>query len=163
MLPEARVRAATRADLDAVAAIYNEGIRSRQATFETAERRAEELAGWLKRPRHPLLVLEQGGRVLGWAAASEYRPRACYRGVAEFSIYLASPARGQGLGSLLMGAFLEACAERGCWKVLSRIFPENTASLALCRKHGFREVGTYEKHAQLDGVWRDVVIVERLL
>ena len=163
MPTELNVREATERDLGAITEIYNEGIRSRNATFETRERTPEELRNWLERSRYPLLIAERGGEVLGWAAASEYRPRECYAGVAEFSIYLSGPARGRGLGSLLMGAFLEACAERGCWKVLSRIFPENTASLALCRKHGFREVGVYEKHAQLDGVWRDVVIVERLL
>ena len=71
--------------------------------------------------------------------------------------------RGQGVGAALMTAFIPACERAGLWKLLSRIFPENTASRALCARFGFREVGIYEKHAQLDGVWRDVVIVERLL
>jgi L-amino acid N-acyltransferase YncA len=159
---EVRVRPATAADLPAIAAIYNEGIRSRLATFETKERRPEDLAAWLSRP-HPLLVAEAGGAVLGWIGGSSYRDRACYAGVAEFSVYVAASARGRGVGDRLMGAFLSACREAGFWKVLSRIFPENVASLALCDRHGFRRVGVYEKHAQLDGVWRDVVIVERWL
>ncbi|WP_027893733.1 arsinothricin resistance N-acetyltransferase ArsN1 family A [Calidithermus chliarophilus] len=157
------VRPATEADLPAIAAIYNQGIRGRGATFETRERSPEELRGWLGRPEHPVLVAERGGRVLGWIAASGYRPRECYAGVAEFSVYVAEEARGQGVGDALMAAFLPACERAGLWKVLSRIFPENAASRALCRRHGFREVGVYHKHGKLEGAWRDVVIVERLL
>ena len=157
------VRPAEPRDVAAITAIYNEGIRGRGATFETRERREEEVAPWLGNPAHPVLVAEREGRVLGWIAASGYRPRECYAGIAEFSVYVAAAARGQGVGDALMGAFLPACARAGLWKVLSRIFPENTASLRLCARHGFREVGTYERHGRLDGVWRDVVIVERLL
>ncbi len=100
---------------------------------------------------------------MGWIAASSYRPRACYAGVAEFSVYVRGSCRGHGTGDALMAAFLPACEEAGLWKLVSRIFPENAASLALCKRHGFREVGVYERHAQLEGVWRDVMIVERLL
>ena len=110
-----------------------------------------------------MLAAELEGRVVGWVAASAYRPRECYAGIAEFSVYVAGEARGRRVGDALMAAFLPACAAAGLWKVLSRIFPENTASRALCARHGFREVGVYERHAQLDGAWRDVVIVERLL
>ena len=78
-------------------------------------------------------------------------------------MYVAPVAQGRGVGDALMAAFLPACADAGLWKVLSRVFPENAASRALCARHGFREVGTYERHARLDGVWHDVVIVERLL
>jgi phosphinothricin acetyltransferase len=158
-----QVRPATAADLAAMAEIYNQGIRSRTATFETRERAAEDLRVWLDDPHHPVLVAEHDGAVVGWIAASGYRPRECYAGVAEFSVYVEERARGQGVGDALMRAFIPACEHAGLWKVLSRIFPENTASLALCRRHGFREVGVYRKHARLDGVWRDVVIVERLI
>jgi len=96
-------------------------------------------------------------------AASSYGPRECYAGVAEFSIYVATQAQGRGIGKALMSAFIPACTEAGFWKLLSRIFPENKASLGLCHQFGFREVGIFEKHAQLDGIWRDVVIVECLL
>lgn len=163
MLTDIGVRPATEQNLEAIAKIYNEGIRDRIATFETRERTAEEIRGWLRSPRHPLLVAEKEGEALGWIAASEYRPRECYAGVAEFSIYIAKAARGQGVGNALMPAFFAACEAQGFWKILSRIFPENEASLALCKKHEFREVGTYKNHAKLDGVWRDVTIVERLL
>ena len=165
-----RIRAAEPRDASAIAAIYNDGIAGRGATFETTECSADDVRRWLastSRIARPFLVAERtgehGGEVVGWVRASEYRPRACYDGVAEFSVYVASSARGQRVGDALMTRFVSACAESGLWKILSRIFPENMASRALCARHGFREVGVYERHAQLDGVWRDVVIVERLI
>jgi phosphinothricin acetyltransferase len=160
------IRDAEPRDAAAIAAIYNEGIRGRGATFETTERTAEDVMRWLTTPatvRRPFLVAERDGEVVGWVRGSEYRARACYDGVAEVSAYVAATARGQRVGDALMGHFVIACGERGIWKILSRVFPENTASRALCARHGFREVGVYERHAQLDGVWRDVVIVERLI
>lgn len=157
------VRRAAPADVPAITAIYNEGIRGRGATFETRERTPDEVAGWLGDPRHPVLVAEADGEVLGWVAASTYRPRECYAGIVEFSVYVAGSARGRRVGDALLAAFLPACESAGAWKVLSRIFPENTGSRKLCARHGFREVGTYRRHGRLDGAWRDVVIVERLL
>lgn len=156
------IRPAVPEDANPITDIYNQGIRDRSATFETQERNPDDIAAWLKRP-HPLLVAEHSSKVVGWIGGSEYRPRACYSGVAEFSVYVAKEVRGQGVGDALMEAFLSACEAARFWKVLSRIFPENAASRRLCRRHGFREVGVYEKHAQLDGMWKDVVIVERLL
>ena len=145
---------------------YNQGIRDRIATFETRERSADDLRPWLDDPAHPVLVgvdASEGGEVLGWIAASEYRPRACYAGIGEFSVYVRRDARGRGAGHALVEAFLPACAAAGLWKILSRVFPENRASRTLLAAHGFREVGTYRRHGRLDGVWKDVVIVERLL
>lgn len=158
-----RTRPAAIPDAARIAEIYNEGIADRVATFETRPRTRDDVLAWLADPRFPVLVAEDRGVVLGWVAASAYRPRACYAGIAEFSVYVAREARGRGVGDALMAAFLPALVAAGFWKVLSRIFPGNRASLALCARHGFREVGVYEKHARLDGVWRDVVIVERLL
>lgn len=157
------VRPATLDDCAAIARIYNEGIRGRGATFETRERSADDIRPWFAEPRFPALVAVEAGEVVGFASASGYRARACYDGVAEYSIYVATSHHGRGVGSALMPALLEALERAGFWKVLSRLFPENTASRALCARFGFREVGTYRRHAQLDGVWRDVVIVERLL
>lgn len=160
------VRPATPDDALEVAHIYNEGIGGRTSTFETRERTPGELMNWLGHPRFPVLVAEargKEGRVVGWVAASAYRPRACYVGIAEFSVYVAAAWRRRRVGDALMRAFIPACEDAGLWKLVSRIFPENTPSLALCRRHGFREVGVYEKHAQLAGVWRDVVIIERLI
>jgi phosphinothricin acetyltransferase len=168
--PAIEVRPARPEDAPAVAEIYNEGIRGRGATFETAERTTADVLAWFESAshtagghRHPFLVaVDGGGAVIGWVRASAYRPRACYAGIAEFSVYVSAAARRSGVGDALMAAFVPACADAGIWKILSRIFPENAAPLALCARHGFRTVGTYEKHAKLDGVWRDVVIVERL-
>lgn len=157
------VRRAIAADAGAICAIYNDGIRGRGATFETRERTVDEVRAWFDDPRFPILVGVDGAAVVGWAAASSYRPRACYAGIAEYSIYVATTHHGRGVGRLLMPAFLAALEQAGFTKVLSRLFPENAASRALCARFGFREVGRYERHARLDGEWRDVVIVERLL
>ncbi len=157
------IRRADRDDAPTIAAIYNTGIRGRMATFETRERSAADVQAWFASDRHPTLVAERDGRVVGWISASSYRSRECYAGVAEFSVYVDSAEQGRGIGDRLMREFLPTLERAGFWKVLSRIFPENVASRALCRRHGFREVGVYEKHARLNGAWRDVVIVERLL
>jgi L-amino acid N-acyltransferase YncA len=157
-----KTRPATLADAAAIARIYNQGIEDRVATFETRLRTAADIEKWFD-GRHPVVVVEDEAGVQAFAATSTYRPRECYGGIAEFSVYVAREARGRGAGRLAMQALLEAARQAGFWKVLSRIFPENTASRELCRSLGFREVGVYEKHAQLDGVWRDVVIIERLV
>jgi L-amino acid N-acyltransferase YncA len=157
------VREATRADAEAITRIYNEGIRGRGATFETRERTPADILKWFDDPQFPILVAVDGDAVVGWAAASPYRARACYAGVAEYSIYVATSHHGRGVGHVLMPEFLQALERAGFWKVLSRLFPENAASRALCARHGFREVGTYQRHSRLDGIWRDVLIVERLL
>jgi phosphinothricin acetyltransferase len=157
-----RVRHATPEDAEAIARIYNEGIADRVATFETRLRSAEDVRAWFD-GLHPCVVAELGGEVIAFGATFGYRPRECYAGIAEASLYVARSARGRGAGMLAMQALIDAAAAAGFWKLLSRIFVENQASRNLCRKTGFREVGVYEKHGKLDGVWRDVVIVERLI
>jgi phosphinothricin acetyltransferase len=155
-------RPARPADAAAIAAIYNEGIASRQSTFETEPRSAADILPWLD-ASHPVVVVTDGEEVLGFASASPYRSRPCYEGVAEFSVYVASGARRRGAGAAAMRALEEACAAQGCWKLLSRVFPENLASRALLAHLGFREVGVYERHGRLDGEWRDCVVVEKLI
>ena len=159
------IRPADLTDAAAITAIYNQGIADRGATFETTPRTVTDLVERLAdQDRYPVLVATaDDGRVLGWAGLSSYRSRACYAGIAEFSIYLDRDARGQGVGRGLLDALVDVAAARGFWKLVSRVFPFNAASRALCRACGFREVGIYEKHAQLDGQWLDVVIVERSL
>jgi phosphinothricin acetyltransferase len=158
------IRLAVPGDADAIATIYNQGIEDRGATFETQPRSAAEIAARLNEAQvFPLLVAVESAEVLGWAGLSAYRSRPCYAGIAEFSIYLDRNVRGRGIGRHLLHALVDAARERGYWKLVSRIFPTNAASRALCRSCGFREVGTYEKHGRLDGEWRDVVIVERLI
>ena len=160
-----RARVATEEDAEAIARIYNEGIADRVATFETEPRTPGDIARGLRErgPRWPTVVVERDGGVIAWASASEYRARPCYAGVAEFSVYVARDARGTGAGRTAMEALVRECEGRGVWKLLSRVFPENEASRKLLAKVGFREVGTYRRHARLDGAWRDAIIVERLI
>ena len=155
-------RPATSKDLAAIAAIYNDGIAERFATFETRLRTPEDIREWFDGV-HPAIVVEEGGEVVAFAATFPYRARECYRGIAEFSVYVARAARGRGAGKLAMQSLLQAAERAGFWKLVSRIFIENHVSRRLLISCGFREVGVYEKHGKLDGVWRDVVIVERLL
>lgn len=150
------------ADAAAIAAIYNEGIEDRNSTFETRLRNEEEITTWFD-GIHPIVVVEADGSIAAFASTSTYRPRDCYRGIAEVSVYVRRNYRGKGIGRIALEALLEAAMAAGYWKLLSRVFPENTASRKLLSAIGFREVGLYEKHGQLDGRWRDVVIVERLL
>ena len=159
------IRHADIADADAIAAIYNQGIAERSATFETEPRSAADIVAKLAGTvRHPQLVaVNDDGSVVGWAGLSDYRPRDCYAGIGEFSVYIDRDARGAGLGRTLLEALVEAARERDYWKLVSRVFTFNRASLRMCRACGFREVGTYEKHGRLDGRWLDVVIVERLI
>ncbi len=169
MAGDVTVRPATMEDAAAIAEIYNQGIRARIATFETEERTTEERRIWLAGhdAHHPVVVatVTDDGveQVVGWAATDGYRTRACYAGVAEFSVYIHERYRGRGIGVVLLNGLIAAAERAGLWKLLSRIFPENVASRALCAKVGFREVGVYQNHGKLDGVWKDTVIVERLI
>lgn len=160
-----QIRVARMEDAAAIAEIYNQGILGRQATFETVLRTVADIETTLRNSegRFPFLVIADAGRVLGWASVSSYRPRQCYAGIGEFSIYIHADARGRGVGKILLPALVEAAEAAGFWKLLSRVFPFNHGSRRLCAACGFREVGTYEKHAQLDGEWLDVVIVEQLI
>ena len=158
-------RLATPTDAAAITAIYNEGIADRVATFETEPRTPEQLATQIvdKGDRFPTVVVERDGEVVAWASAGAYRSRPAYAGVAEHSVYVDRAARGTGAGRAALEALFAAYAERGFWKLVSRIFPENTASLTLHERAGFRVVGVYRRHGKLDGTWRDCVIVEKLL
>jgi L-amino acid N-acyltransferase YncA len=165
MTTEMTIRTAMPADAAAIAAIYNQGIAERIATFETEPRTAEQVATQLteKGDRFPSIAVECEGRIIAFAGAGPYRSRPCYAGVAEHSVYVDPRARGRGAGKAALEALIASYEARGFWKLLSRIFPENKASLALHERCGFRTVGTYRRHAKLDGAWRDCVIVERLL
>ncbi|MDP9381196.1 MAG: arsinothricin resistance N-acetyltransferase ArsN1 [Chloroflexota bacterium] len=145
-----------------MASIYNQDFEDRLATFETRPRSPEPICFWFDGV-HPTVVVEEGGEVTAFAATFLYRPRECYAAGAEFSVYTARECWGRGAGRLAMEALLEAGESAGFWKLVSRVFVENLPSRALLRSLGFREVGVNEKHGQLDGVWRDVVIVEQLI
>lgn len=156
-------RPATIADATAMAEIYNEGIADRVATFETQLRTPEDVMGWFDGEHPAVVVVDAEGQVVGYAVTFAYADRCCYAGVAEFSVYVRRSHRGQGVGVAAMKALIAAAEAAGLWKLLSRVFVENQASLALLRSVGFREVGVHEKHGKLDGVWRDVVAVERII
>lgn len=142
-----------------MAAIYNQGIEERGATFETRPREPQDCAPLLPRA----LVAERDGRVIAWAAALPYSARDCYAGVAEASVYVERGERRSGTGTLLLERLCEWATERGHWKLVTKVFPENAASLGLLERCGFRVVGLHLRHARLDGEWRDVLLVERLL
>ena len=160
----ATIRSATGADTQAIADIYNEGIATRLATFETDPRSAQDVQAWLfAGERLPLIVAEDGGEVLGFARISAYSERLVYAGVGEVSVYVTERARGRGLGTALLEALQHQAAQLGYWKLLGKLFPGNAASEAMVRRCGWRDVGLHERHSRLDGEWRDVLLVERTL
>jgi phosphinothricin acetyltransferase len=162
MTPSYTARSATPDDAPAIARIYNQGIDERTATFETAHRSAEQVAAWFE-TSYPIVVVTSGEAVVGFASTSAYRPRACYSGIAEFSVYVDQACRGRGIGVLAMQRLEKEAVAKGFWKLVSRVFVENAASRRLMARCGFREVGVYRRHGRIDDVWRDVVIVERLI
>ncbi len=150
-------------DSATIAAIYNEGIADRLATFETEPRSAEQVSGWFD-GRHPIVVVERDGVVIAFASTSSYRNRDCYAHIAEFSVYVTRRQRAHGAGRVAIAALVEAATAAAFCKLVSRVFPENIASRTLLARMGFREVGLYQRHGKLlDGQWRDCIIVEHLL
>ncbi|GAA1050960.1 GNAT family N-acetyltransferase [Arthrobacter russicus] len=153
------------ADWPAVERIYREGIATGHATFETEPPTWDAFdAG--KAPGLRLVATDADGAVVGWAAASAVSARPVYRGVVEHSIYIADRAHGRGVGGVLLDAFIRAADVGGIWTIQSSIFPENTASLRLHERRGFRTVGIRERIALMDygplaGTWRDTILIER--
>ena len=157
-----KVRLATQSDAAAMALIYNQGIADRTATFETDMRSEEDVQSWFD-AIHPLVVVEDNDEIIAFGSTYAYSSRPCYAGIAECSVYVRREKRGVGAGRLAMEELLRAAETAGFWKLTSRVFVENEPSRKLIRSLGFREVGVLEKHAKLDGVWRDVIVVERLI
>jgi L-amino acid N-acyltransferase YncA len=146
-------------DWEQVRSIYLEGIRTGHATFETDAPTWEKWnEGHLEIAR---LVARDGDRVLGWAALSPTSKRNVYRGVAELTVYVAETARGVGLGRALLEALIQESEQHGIWTLQASIFPENTSSVKLHLRSGFREVGRRERIAMLNGIWRDTLLFER--
>jgi phosphinothricin acetyltransferase len=158
MISGTTLREMQAADWPRVAEIWAEGIATGIATFET------EPPSWevfdATRHRAGRLVAEHDGAVVGWTALSPVSSRACYAGVAENSVYVATAAQGLGVGTALMRALVREAAAAGIWTIQCSVFPENTASRALHERAGFRVVGRRERIAQLDGVWRDTLFLE---
>jgi len=144
---------------EAVRSIYLEGIATGNATFQqTAPEWEEWDEGHLRACR---MVARSGQQIVGWAALSSVSWRPVYRGVAEVSIYVAESARGRGVGTTLMARLIADSEAEGIWTLQAGIFPENTSSIALHTKAGFRVVGTRSRLGCMDGCWRDVVLLER--
>ena len=139
--------------------IYLEGIETGNANFETL---APDWSQWdAAHLSFGRLAACAGIEVLGWAALSPVSNRHCYRGVAEVSVYVRVRRTGQGVGQTLLRSLIEASEENGIWTLQAGIFPENMPSLTMVKKCGFREIGVRERPAQLEGVWRDVILLER--
>jgi L-amino acid N-acyltransferase YncA len=153
------IRTLKESDSAVVLDIYQQGLDSGEASFETS---APEWQVW-DRKYHPFgrLIREQDGQVQGWAALAPVSARECYRGVAEVSVYVANNHLGKGVGQGLMAALVETSENNGIWSLYSSIFAENKATLRLHLRHGFREVGIRERIAQQDGLWRNTMILER--
>jgi L-amino acid N-acyltransferase YncA len=145
-----------------VAAIYNEGIEDRLATFETSPREEDDVRAWLE-DGLPFLVAVAAEQVVGFARVSPYSDRCVYQGVGEHGVYVARSARGGGLGRRLLEALCEEAERAGLYKLTSRVFTDNAASRAVHVAAGFHEVGVQRRHGRLDGRWKDCVLVERLL
>jgi L-amino acid N-acyltransferase YncA len=153
------IRDATRDDATAIAVIYNQGIEDRVATFETHMRTAEDIQSWFDTP-FPIVVVEDEDCVIAFGSASAYSSRECYAGIAECSVYVKRDRRSCGAGRMALEGLIRAAESAGFWKLTSRVFLENMPRRKLIGSLDFREIGVHEKHARLDGVWRDVIVVE---
>jgi L-amino acid N-acyltransferase YncA len=159
------VRPATEADAAAICRIYNQGIEDRLATLETELRTPEERRQWLhsRGPRHPVIVAERGGEIIGWASLNVFNAREAYRFVADLSVYIGREWRGKGVGRVLLTRLVELGRQHGYHKLVLSAFPFNAAGVALYERLGFRTVGIYKEQGQLDGEWVDTIVMERLL
>jgi len=160
---QAVIRAATPADAEAIARIHNEGIAERVATFQTRLQHGRQIATEIERGGL-MLVAERDGRVVGWASVGPYDDaHEYYSGVGEATLYVGRDARRGGTGRALLEALAEEAELRGYHKLIGKIFTSNQPSIALVRSGGWREVGVHRRHGRLDGEWKDVLVVERLL
>jgi L-amino acid N-acyltransferase YncA len=159
------LRALTPADAEAAAGIYNEAVAKRLATFDESPSSAAEFEVELltQLSTHPGVAIEEDGKLVAYALSSPHSQYVPYRTIAEFSVYVVEGRRSRGFGRMALTELVSRCKAAGFSKLLSRVMAHNGASRGLCVSLGFREVGTYERHARLDGVWRDVVIVEKVL
>lgn len=159
------VRPAIAADIPAITRIYNQGIADRLATLETEERTEDERHTWLtnREARHPVIVAEREGSVVGWGSLNSFNSRPAYRFVSDFSIYVERAARGSGVGGALLAALIDAARHHDYHKLVLAAFPFNSAGLRLYQRFGFREVGIYREQGVLDGRWVDTIVMELLL
>ncbi|MCI0546763.1 MAG: arsinothricin resistance N-acetyltransferase ArsN1 [Candidatus Rokubacteria bacterium] len=159
------IRDAGAADAAAICEIYNQGIEDRVATLETELRTPPERAEWMavRSPRHPVIVAEAGGQVVGWASLNRFNPRPAYDHVADLSVYIERSWRGRGVGRRLLARIIEIARALSYHKVVLAAFPTNTAGMALYERMGFTRVGIYREQGRLDGAWVDVIVMEQIL
>jgi L-amino acid N-acyltransferase YncA len=162
-MSEQVVRSAVAADAESMCAIYNAALSERTSTFETRPRSAADFKARIEDGGFPVLVTERDGGAIGWAALASYSARPCYAGIGECSVYVASQARGCGVGTALTEALAVAAEHSGFHKMIGKLFTDNLASVRLVERCGFKTVGVHMRHGRLDGTWRDVLVVERLL
>jgi L-amino acid N-acyltransferase YncA len=157
--PDVDVRSMCSNDWPAIRKIYSEGIATGNATFET---KTPDWAKWDQAHRQDCrLIACDSQEILGWAALSPVSGRRVYSGVAEVSVYVGAGAQGRGVGRTLLQSLVEQSERCGIWTLQAGIFPENVPSIALHKSCGFREVGLRQKLGQRDGIWRDVLLLER--
>jgi L-amino acid N-acyltransferase YncA len=159
------IRPARAGDAEAICDIYNQGIEDRIATLETRLRSADEQGEWLQSrdERHPVLVAQRAGTVVGWGSLNVFNPRAAYDHVTEFSVYVARSSRGAGVGRKLLESLVEVARAIGYHKMVLAAFDWNVSGIALYTRMGFRHVGIYREQGWLDGRWVDTVVMEKLL
>jgi L-amino acid N-acyltransferase YncA len=164
-MPETRIRFATEDDAEAICIIYNQGIEERIATLETERRSPDERRQWMasRGPRHPVIVADEAGFVVGWASLNPFNARRAYDHVADLSVYVERGWRGKGVGRLLLDRLVALARALGYHKMVLAAFPSNTGGMALYERVGFDTVGIYREQGQLDGKWVDVIIMEKLL
>ena len=152
-------------DIEAISAIHNQGITDRIATLDTTLRAPDETRAWLgeRGPRHPVIVAEVDGVVVGWASLNRFNPRAAYNNVADFSVYVERDWRGRGIGRQLLEHLIALARTIGFHKMVLAAMAYNSAGLALYTRTGFSHVGIYHEQGQLDGQWVDVAIMEKIL
>ena len=153
------IRSMISSDWEAVSRIYNQGMRTGYATFE------QEVPPWEEWDKNHLkecrIIAQEDHEILGWAALSPVSSRCVYGGVGEVSVYVSEEARGKGVGKALMNQLIQESESAGLWTLQSGIFPENTASIILHEKMGFRKIGFRERVGKLNGQWKDNVLFER--
>jgi len=159
------VRAAGPGDAAAICAIHNQGIVDRVATLDTTLRTPQDTQTWLaeRGPRHPVIVADANGAVVGWASLNRFNPRPAYDYVADFSVYVERAWRGRGVGRQLLDHLIARARTLDFHKMVLAAMAFNDAGLALYARVGFSRVGVYREQGQLDGRWVDVVIMEKLL
>jgi len=159
------VRAAAAPDAAAICEIYNQGIADRMATLETEWRTPDERARWMEArgPRHPVIVAETGGVVVGWASLNSFNPRPAYDNVADLSVYVERGWRGRGVGRRLLERLVAIARDLGYHKLVLAALARNAAGVALYQRVGFSRVGVYREQGRLDGEWVDVLVMEKLL